>query len=130
MNSYQAVYYNPRVLVVLIETGHCQRMLNTINKSDYPKFLITILGESNRNFVKESVCRMIIKSFGKRKSKDAGIEGRGSVLSMVGLDGPDEKNKLEFVTLVEPLIKIMTRPQDNGVKLTSLAIMALVNMCN
>jgi len=70
MQSYHAVDYNPRVLVVLIETGHCQRMLNALNKSDYPKFLITILGESKRNFVKESVCRMIIKSFGKRKSKE------------------------------------------------------------
>jgi predicted SprT family Zn-dependent metalloprotease len=27
MHSYHAVDYNPRVLVVLIESGHCQRML-------------------------------------------------------------------------------------------------------
>ena len=129
MLSYHAVDYNPRVLVVLIETGHCQRMLTATNKTDYPKFLITILGESNRNFVKESVCRMIIKSFGKRKSKES-MDSGGSALSIAGLDGSDEKGKLEFSTLVEPLIKIMTRPQDNGVKLTSLSIMALVNMCN
>lgn len=127
MQSYHAVDYNPRVLVVLIESGHCQKMLNSLNKSDYPKFLITILRESNRNFVKESVCRMIIKSFGKRKSKE---DQGGSALSIAGFEGSDDKNKLEFATLVEPLIKIMTRPQDNGVKLTSLSVMALVNMCN
>ena len=45
-------------------------MLNIMNKSDYPKFLINILAESDRNFVKESVCRNIIKFFGKQKSKD------------------------------------------------------------
>jgi hypothetical protein len=64
------VDYNPRVLVILIESGHCQWMLSSTNKTDYPKFLITILKESDKNFVKESVCRMIIKSFGKRKSKE------------------------------------------------------------
>ena len=45
-------------------------MTSTVNKSDYPNFLILILKESDRNFVKESVCRMIIKYFGKQKSKD------------------------------------------------------------
>jgi hypothetical protein len=97
-----------------------------MNKSDYPKFLITILHESDRNFVKESVCRMIIKFFGKQKSQ-TNMNAAGPVS---GHDGSDEKSKIEFITLVEPLIAIMMRPQDNGVKLTSLSIMAIVNMCN
>ena len=75
MHSYHAVDYNPRVLVVLIETGHCQRMLQRTSLTDYPKFLITILRESDRNFVKESVCRMIIKYFSKHKSKDTDTPG-------------------------------------------------------
>jgi hypothetical protein len=83
MHGYHSMDYNPRVLVVLIETGHCQKLLNSVNKSDYPKFLITILRESDRNFVKESVCRMIIKSFGKRKSKD-GTETAGATPGMAG----------------------------------------------
>ena len=70
--------------MVLIETGHCQRMLHTTNKTDYPKFLITILRESDRNFVKESVCRMIIKSFGKRKTKDIDTTGGHALSAMAG----------------------------------------------
>jgi hypothetical protein len=87
------------------------------------------LRESDRNYVKESVCRMIIKSFGKRKSKDTDTAG-GPLSAIAGQDGPGEQGKLEFSELVDPLIAIMSRPQDNGVKLTSLSIMALVGMCN
>ena len=83
MHSYHSMEYNPKVLVVLIETGHCQKVLNSMNKSDYPKFLVTILRESDRNFVKESVCRMIIKSFGKKKLKD-GRETAGAAFSNAG----------------------------------------------
>lgn len=70
MNGYKQYDYNHRVLVELIETGYVQDALNIMNKSDYPKFLITILKESDKNFVKESVCRMIIKYFGKKKSSN------------------------------------------------------------
>jgi hypothetical protein len=72
---------------------------------------------------------MIIKSFGKRKSKDTDTAG-GPLSAIAGQDGPGEQGKLEFSELVDPLIAIMSRPQDNGVKLTSLSIMALVGMCN
>ena len=49
-----------------------------MNKSDYPKFLILVLEKSDKNFVKESVCRMIIKYFGKQKAKDI-IDSAGPV---------------------------------------------------
>ena len=103
MNSYEqsgtSTYdYNNRVLVELIETGHVQELLNSMNKTDYPKFLIAILKESDKNFVKEAVCRMIIKYFGKQKSKDIIDE------SNAGAGHEDENDKIQFITLVEPLI--------------------------
>jgi hypothetical protein len=69
-----------------------------MNKTDYPKFLIAILKESDKNFVKEAVCRMIIKYFGKQKSKDI-IDA-----SNAGAGHEDENDKIQFITLVEPLI--------------------------
>ena len=48
--------------------------------------------------------------------------------------GDEEKDineiKIEFINLVEPLVAIVKRSQDHGKKMTSLAIMAIVNMCN
>ena len=68
--------YNAKVLVILIECGYIQEILNPMSKADYPRFLIALLSQSDRNFVKESVCRMIIKYFGKKKSSD-GVESAG-----------------------------------------------------
>ena len=62
---------------------------------------------------------MIIKFFGKKKKDDGG--------------GDDEKmmaSKIEFITLIEPLVSIVSRPKDNGFKLTGLAVMAIVNLCD
>ena len=73
MNNEQgtrAFSYNAKVLVILIECGYIQEILNPMSKADYPRFLIALLSQSDRNFVKESVCRMIIKYFGKKKSSD------------------------------------------------------------
>jgi hypothetical protein len=46
-------------------------MFNMLDKSSYPKFLITVLKECDRGYIKQSVCRMIIKFFGKKKKDDA-----------------------------------------------------------
>lgn len=110
---------NSKVLIVLIETEFCQKKLNIINKSDYPKFLIEILKESDRNIIKESACRMIIKLFGKSKSGDA-----------QGDNDENDIGKIEFINLVEPLVSIISRAKENGTKLTALSVMAIVNMCN
>ena len=67
---------NYRVLQVLIETGYCQKVLNEVNKSDYPRFLITVLSKTDKNAIKEACCRMIIKYFGKTvKDEDGPAEG-------------------------------------------------------
>lgn len=111
---------NFKVLVVLIESNYCQQQLNQLNKSDYPKFLITVLKETDKRYLKEACCRMIIKYFGKNESKDAGAgEGEG-----------DADGKIEFINLVEPLVQIITKIKESGQKLTALSVMALVNMCN
>ena len=95
MQNYQEFEFNPKVLVVLIETGYIQAALSSeSNKSEYRKFLITILRETDRNFVKEACCRRIIKFFGKDEK--------------VERDEPD--GKIEFINLVEPLAAIMNRP--------------------
>ena len=78
MNAYDSYDYNYRIMVELIETGYVQDILNVMNKSDYPKFLILVLEKTDKNFVKESVCRMIIKYFGKLKAKDV-IDSAGPV---------------------------------------------------
>lgn len=59
---------NYRVLAVLIESDYCRQQLNMNQKSQYPKFLITILNNSDNNYIKESCCRMIIKFFGAKKN--------------------------------------------------------------
>lgn len=65
---------------------------------------------------------MIIKYFGggKKKGTDANAP----------TDIEENAVKIEFINLVEPLIKIMSRYKESGVKLTALSIMAVVNMCN
>lgn len=95
---------NFKVLVVLIENNYCQNQLNQLNKSDYPKFLITVLKETDKKYLKEACCRMIIKFFGKHEIKDLyNGEGEG-----------DAEGKIEFINLVEPLIQIITKMKENG----------------
>jgi hypothetical protein len=114
---------NLKVLNVLIETQYCQSVLNdAFEKSDYPKFLIAILNNCTQNYIKHSVCRMIIKYFGGKK--------KGSDAANAAQDIEENAVKIEFINLVEPLIKIMSRFKESGVKLTALSIMAIVNMCN
>ena len=67
---------------------------------------------------------MIIKFFGKKKEK-AEAAGPAS-----GQEGGDDGGKIEFINLVEPLVQIISRSRENGVKLTALSLMAIVNMCN
>lgn len=67
LNDFHNYEMNLKVLVVLIETGYIQTIFDLRDKSIYPKFLITVLKESHRVFVKESCCRMIIKLFGKNE---------------------------------------------------------------
>ena len=57
---------------------------------------------------------MIIKYFGKQDEEDKG----------------EARSKIEFITLVEPLIDIVQRPKDNGYRLTGLAVMSICNMLN
>ena len=114
MQSFKKHEFNLRILQVLIETGYCQTALSIVNKSDYPNFLITVLRETDKSFLKESVCKMIIRFFGKQ-----GDDAEG-----------EARSKIEFITLVEPLIHIVQRPKDNGYKLTGLAVMAICNMLN
>lgn len=57
---------------------------------------------------------MIIKYFGKIDEEDKG----------------EARSKIEFITLVEPLIEIIQRPKDNGHRLTGLAVMSICNMLN
>ena len=64
---------------------------------------------------------MIIKFFGKNKSKD----GEGGAAA-IGGDG----GKIEFINLVEPLVTILSRWKENSDRLTALSTMAIVNMCN
>jgi hypothetical protein len=65
---------------------------------------------------------MIIKYFGNKK-KDKDQQSQAA-------DGGEDGRKIEFIKLVEPFIQIMSRYKENGVKLTALCIMAVVNMCN
>jgi len=64
--DFRAFDMNHKVLVVLIESGYIQSILNQTDKSDYPRFLITVLKNCDEAFIKNAVCRMIIKYFGKK----------------------------------------------------------------
>jgi len=72
------------------------------------------LKETDKSFLKESVCKMIIKYFGRSAEEEEG----------------EARSKIEFITLVEPLIEIIQRPKDNGYRLTGLAVMSICNMLN
>lgn len=61
---------------------------------------------------------MIIKYFGKKNDKDGAP------------DLEEDSKKIEFINLVEPLIHSISRYKENGVKLTALSLMAIVNLCN
>ena len=118
--GYSKYTMNFKVLCVLIESGFIQKLCRTQdNRSMYPNLLSCILQNSDRNFVKESCCRMIIKYFGPN-----------------GFDDVEEENddvnneKIEYINMIESLMQIAQRQNDYGLKLTSLAIMALVNMCS
>lgn len=103
MTNFNAYTMNYRVLVVLIETGYCQQVLNRFDKPIYPKFLITVLNNSDRNYIKEACCRMIIKFFGKKKDREGGRDGGQ------GGDNDADAGKIEFGDLVEPLTSIISR---------------------
>ena len=124
--DFRAFDMNNRVLVVLIESGYIQSILNQTVKSDYPKFLITVLKSTDEAFLKNAVCRMIIKYFGKKKDKEPGSSGGPAS----GQDGGDDGGKIEFINMVEPLINIINRSRENGTKLTALSLMAIINMSN
>ena len=78
MNNFSAFTMNYKVLVVLIESGYCQQLFNLLDKDGYPKFLITVLKECDKIYIKQAVCRMIIKYFGKKKKDDAAGAGPAS----------------------------------------------------
>jgi len=76
--------------------------------------LITVFRETDKSFLKEACCRRIIKFFGKDGQSEGDVA-----------DG-----KIEFINLVEPLATLLSRAHENGVRLTALSLMAIVNMCN
>lgn len=75
-------------------------MLNNLNTNIYPKFLITVLNNADRNYVKEACCRMIIKYFSKSKNKSSGADDKGG-------EGGADQAKIQFINLVEPLASII-----------------------
>jgi hypothetical protein len=105
MANYNSFSMNNKVLVVLIETGYCQQQLNMTRKDTYPKFLITVLNNSDRNYIKEACCRMIIKFFGKKK----GAKGASDDAPQGGDANDADAGKIEFINLVEPLTSIIQR---------------------
>lgn len=128
MTNFSLYEMNYKVLVTLIETGFCQQIMNFTDKSEYPKFLIKVYKESDRCYIKEAICRMIIKYFDRKKGEKqaAGSSGPGGGQA-------DDSAKIEFINMVEPLVQVVSRSKENGVamhKLTALSIMAILNMCN
>lgn len=61
-----AYSYNSKVLVVLVESGLVQEMMDPFGDAHYPRFLICLVQESDRNYIKETALRMLIKHFGKK----------------------------------------------------------------
>lgn len=103
MQNYNSFSLNNRVLVVLIETGYCQQHLSGTRKDTYPKFLITVLNNCDRNYIKEACCKMIIKFFGKKKGgKNVADEVAQTVDANEG-----ESFQMEFINLIEPLTSII-----------------------
>ena len=59
INDYHAYTMNYRVLVVLIESEYCRKVISAVSedKSTYPNFLVSVLHNAERNYVKEACCR-------------------------------------------------------------------------
>jgi hypothetical protein len=66
--SHSQYTYNPKVLIVLIESGYIWDKMKRDQPSSYPKLLISILENSNRKVIKEACCIQIIKYFGRPNS--------------------------------------------------------------
>jgi hypothetical protein len=108
-----------------------------LNLGEYPAFLIQILLHSNRIKLKEAACRKIIKLFAEKKKDtseklaNGGTAGGGTKGGQTAGNTSDKKidenSKIEFINLVEPLIKTIKTSNFN---LASLAASALVNLCN
>jgi hypothetical protein len=99
-----------------------------------------MLTNSDRIKVKEASCRKIIKLFAEKKKESGHSDKSAHGITPGGpktlgetpgapLGGPkaDENSKIEFINLVEPLIRTMKNANFN---LASLAASALVNLCN
>lgn len=71
---------------------------------------------------------MIIKFFGKQRNSRTIVDDMAQGGGEAG--GDADQGKIEFIKLIEPLIQIITRSKEYGTKLTALAVMAVVNMCN
>ena len=96
MQDYSKYTMNYRVLVVLIESNYIQKYINkgSDEKSLYPYFLSTVLMNSDRNYIKEACCRMIIKFF-------------GSNLAAGGDEDPENlAEKIEYINMVETLMQL------------------------
>ena len=91
---------NFKVLCVLIESGFIQNLCRKQdNRSMYPNLLSCILQNSDRNFVKESCCRMIIKYFGPN-GFDNDVEEEGDDVN---------EEKIEYINMIESLMQIAQR---------------------
>ena len=66
--QYNTFSYNPKVMIVLIESGYIWDKMRNNRPDEYPKLLITILQNSDRKVMKEACCRQIIKYFGRQKN--------------------------------------------------------------
>ena len=84
-----------------------------------------MLNKTEKMKLKEAACRQIIKIFAEKKKKEGGTAGETA--GGAGGKKMDESSKIEFINLVEPLIKTMKR---NNYNLAALAASALVNLFN
>ena len=131
--------FNENILGVLIESGYIQAEFNFLNPGEYPNFLKHVLLHTERIKLKEASCRQIIKIFAEKKKENKTTTGHGGTTAggpnkvTPGGEGggggkkADESSKIEFINLVEPLIKTMKTANFN---LASLSASALVNLCN
>lgn len=84
-----------------------------------------MLTKNDRIKIKEACCRKVIKLFADKK-KDGGDKG-GTKGGTAGGKKDEENSKIEFINLVDPLVKTM---KNSNFNLTSLSASALVNLCN
>ena len=61
------------MLLVLIECGYCHKVLKPLDKRIYPRFLVQIYKLCEKNFIKETACRMLIKFYSKKR-RNTGAE--------------------------------------------------------